>query len=120
MNTSTTLFAAYDSVIWTHVAIFLIAIAVVFIPLALVCYFAERGNKARLKRHQARVAADERFDAMMRELNRQRDAAIMQGKINAVMKNEAAVLKPAPDVSGRRRFLPLNPSKDAYHGMLPE
>jgi len=95
------------------------ALAIAILPVMLVSHLAAKSNRERRRRYEAQVQADERFHTLLRELN-QREAETRAQRITVIMKQPVPALKPAPDTSGRRRFLPLNPSKDAYHDMLSE
>lgn len=110
MTTSTVLLAATEYTALVHEVLFLVALAAFILPLWLGCHLVERNNKERQKRHEARLAADERFHTLLYELNR-REAETRAQKIEFVMKQQQATTTPPPATAVRRRFLPLNPQQ---------
>jgi hypothetical protein len=110
MNSSTILLATAEYTVLTHVAIFAAALSAAILPVTFVSYLAEKNNKERRRRYEAQVKADERFHTILRELN-QRETETRAQRTTVVMKQSMPARKPAPDISGRRRFLPLNPQQ---------
>jgi uncharacterized membrane protein YbaN (DUF454 family) len=110
MNSSTILLAAIEYTVLSHIAIFVMALAIAILPVTLVSHLAAKSNKERRRRYEAQVQADERFHTILRELN-QREAETRAQRITVVMRQSVPAQKPVLDTSGRRRFLPLNPQQ---------
>lgn len=110
MNSSINLLAAIDSVVLTHLAIFAGAVFLVLAPVVGVAYFADKNNKERKRRYEARVQADDTFHRLLRELN-QREAEIRAQKIAVVVKQTVPLKKTVIVNTARRKFLPLNPQQ---------
>ena len=108
MSSNTFLLAASDYVVLTHVVIILSSLLAVVTPPALIVYVTNKENRARKKRYEEQVKREAEFQLLLNELKRQ-EAAARASKVKAAEKRAIALSNPLHNVSGRRKFLPLNP-----------